>query len=97
MGIFQCFLKLGEKKISQTITQSIKIDMPKHYKGFAPDPYELQPCGSVPTEDVEQALNKVISWEECFNQPPMWFNVSNIIQLLIGQGISQTLTKKRCS
>ena len=77
MGVFQCFLKLGEKKISQTITQSIKIDMPKHYKGFATDLHEIQPCSSVPIENVELAFNKVIRWNECFNQPLGSFNVSN--------------------
>jgi hypothetical protein len=51
--------------------------MPKHYKGFATDLHEIQPCSSVPIENVELAFNKVIRWNECFNQPLGSFNVSN--------------------
>lgn len=93
-GCISVFPQMWMKKASQTVTQIINIGMPKHYKGFAPDPYELQPCGSVPTEDVEQALNKVISWEECFNQPPMWFNVSNIMQIIDWAGNQSDIGQK---
>ena len=52
-GCISVFPQTWKKKFSQTITQVIEKDMPKHNKGVAPDPHELQPCGSVPTENVE--------------------------------------------
>jgi hypothetical protein len=34
--------------------------MPKHYEVSAPDPHEILPCGSEPTENMELAFIKVI-------------------------------------
>lgn len=57
-GCIWVFPQTWKINVSQTVTQGIDIGMPKHYKGFAPYPHELRPCGSVPTESVEQGFNK---------------------------------------
>lgn len=40
-GCISVFPQIWKKNVSQTITQSIDISIPKHYKGFAPDPHEI--------------------------------------------------------
>lgn len=96
-GCISVFPQTWKRKVSQTITQIIKIGMPKCYKGVALDPHELRPCGSVPTEEVEQAFNKVINWKECFNQPPMWFNVSNKMRIIDWAGNQSNIGQKEMS
>jgi hypothetical protein len=68
--------------------------MPKHYTGFAPDPHDLRPGGSVPTVSVGQAFYKVIRKNVLINpQCGLMFPIK--CKLLIGQGINQTLGKRR--
>jgi hypothetical protein len=46
---------------------------------------------------VKQAFNKVISWREGFNQPPMWFNISNKMRLIDWAGNQPNIGQKEMS
>lgn len=40
-GCISVFPQIWKKKISQTVTQSIEMGMPKYYEGSTPDPHEV--------------------------------------------------------
>lgn len=95
-GCISVFIQMWKKNISQTVTQSIEMDTVKYYEGPAPDPLEIWPCGSEPTEKVERAFHTTVKWRKCYNQPPMWFNVSNNMWIIDWAGNQSNTGQRRC-
>ena len=40
-GCVSVFTQIWKKNVSQTVTQSTEMGMPKHYEGSTPDPHEI--------------------------------------------------------
>lgn len=68
--------------------------MSGHYEEFAPDPHEIQPRESGPTENVDRAFNNTVRWKECSNQPPMRFNDSHNMWIIDWAGDQSTTGQK---
>jgi hypothetical protein len=46
---------------------------------------------------VKLAFNKSVRWKEYYNQPSMWFNVSNNMQIIDWTGIQSNIEQKEMS